>query len=60
MLVKSVRAFDNATLTTGNAHWAAEQKIWFVMIKDSQNRFPDNPLWDEGWGWALFEAKDPV
>ncbi len=59
VLVKSVRAFDNATLATGNAHWAAEQKIWFVMIKDSQNRFPDNPLWDEGWGWALFEAKDP-
>ena len=59
VLVKSVRAFDSATLTTGNAHWAAEQKIWFVMVKDTQDRFPGNPLWAESWGWALFQADEP-
>ncbi len=58
VLVKSVRAAENAALATGNAHWAGEQKIWFVMIKDTEGRFPDNPLWGEGWGWALFDASD--
>ena len=29
------------------------------MIKDSKNRFEkDNPLWGEGWGWALFKPDD--
>ncbi len=32
-----------------------EYKQWFVMVKDSQNRFDDNPIWGEGWGWALFK-----
>src|SRR3954451_22918957 len=22
-------------------------------------RFPENELWGDRWGWALFEAKDP-
>ena len=35
-------------------------KIWFVMIKDSKGRFPGNDLWGDGWGWALFEAKEPA
>ena len=25
------------------------------MIKDTQDRYPDNPLWGDGWGWALFQ-----
>jgi len=29
------------------------------MVKDSKGRFPKNDLWGDGWGWALFEAKDP-
>ncbi len=34
-------------------------KIWFVMVKDAKGRFSKNELWAEGWGRALFEAKDP-
>jgi hypothetical protein len=30
-----------------------------LRIPDSKGRFPKNDLWAEGWGWALFEAKDP-
>jgi hypothetical protein len=30
--------------------------MWFVMIKDRQERFKNN----DGWGWALFEAKAPT
>jgi len=31
----------------------AEQ--WFVMIKDTKGRFAQNPVWGDGWGWALFK-----
>ena len=32
---------------------------WFVLIKDEKHRFPNNPLWGDGWGWALFKADAP-
>jgi cytochrome c len=59
VLVKEVATVDSAKLTTGQASWNTGIKIWFVMIKDSKGRFPKNELWAKGWGWALFEAKDP-
>lgn len=59
VLVKEVFATDHAQLTTGDAHWATGTKVWFVMIKDEKNRFPNNPLWGDGWGWALFKADAP-
>ena len=47
-------------MTTGDARWATNKTIvWFVMIKDTKNRFPNNPLWGDGWGWALFKADAP-
>jgi hypothetical protein len=58
-LVKEVFGTDHTTLTTGDAHWASGIKVWFVMIKDEQHRFPNNPLWADGWGWALFNADAP-
>jgi hypothetical protein len=59
VLVKEVFGTDHAQMTTGDAHWASETKIWFILIKDEKNRFPDNPLWGDGWGWALFKADAP-
>ena len=59
VLVKEVFATDHAQLTTGDAHWATNTKIWFVMVKDEKNRFPNNPLWGDGWGWALFKSDAP-
>lgn len=58
-LVKTVSDADNKAMTTGNAHWSADIKVWFVMVRDRQNRFADNKAWGEGWGWALFTADDP-
>lgn len=58
MLVKEVRHARGSTLTTGSAYWADDVVVWFVMVKDAKNRFPDNPLWGEGWGWALFNGDD--
>jgi len=59
VLVKEVLGTDQARLTTGNAHWAKGVKQWFVMIKDEKNRYPKNPLWGDGWGWALFKSDAP-
>lgn len=55
-IVKELRASKKGGYTTGqNVHHPTELKQWFVMIKDSEGRFPDNPLWGDGWGWALFK-----
>ena len=59
VLVKEVFGTDHAQLTTGDAHWASGTKVWFILIKDDRHRFPNNPLWGEGWGWALFKADAP-
>ncbi|SHE57284.1 Cytochrome P460 [Microbulbifer donghaiensis] len=56
-LVKELRHSKSGTYTTGEnvSHATGEIKQVFVMIKDAQGRFADNPLWAEGWGWALFK-----
>jgi hypothetical protein len=59
VIVKEVYATEMEVLTTGDSSWATDTKVWFVMIKDSVGRFKENKLWGEGWGWALFEGKDP-
>jgi len=56
-IVKELRMAQSADFTTGKgvSYATSELKQWFVMIKDSKNRFADNPLWGEGWGWALYK-----
>ena len=60
-LVKELRASNAADYTTGNgvSHATVGLKQWFVMIKDTQGRFTENPLWGDGWGWALYKPDDP-
>ena len=60
VLVKEIRKVESAKLTTGEASWAGDIAVWFVMVRDTQGRFADNPNWGNGWGWALFEADDPT
>ena len=60
VLVKEITNVSSDKLTTGQSSWSTDNKVWFVMIKDSKGRFPDNDLWGDGWGWALFEAKEPA
>ena len=59
VLVKEVFGTDHAQMTTGDAHWAKDTKVWFVLIKDSKGRYPNNPRWGGGWGWALFKSDVP-
>lgn len=59
-LVKELRASKSADYTTGSgvSHSTTVIKQWFVMVKDADNRFSDNPVWGDGWGWALFKPDD--
>jgi hypothetical protein len=61
-LVKELRAHEAADYTTGKGVSYATDglKQWFVMIKDTQGRFAQNPVWGDGWGWALFKLDDPA
>jgi hypothetical protein len=59
VLVKETFTTDHAQMTTGDARWASKTNVWFVMIKDEKGRFPSNPLWGDGWGWALFKSDAP-
>ena len=59
VLVKEVTRVGSEKLTTGQSNWPTDMKLWFVMIKDAKGRFPGNDLWGDGWGWALFMAKEP-
>ena len=59
VLVKEVFGSEHAQLTTGDAHWASGTKVWFIMVKDAKGRYPGNPLWGDGWGWALYKSDAP-
>jgi len=59
VLVKEVFGTQHGSMTTGDAHWAADTKVWFVMIKDEKGRYSNNPLWGDGWGWALYNSGAP-
>ena len=59
-IVKELRASHTGDYTTGvGVKYSADTiKQWFVMIKDSKNRFNDNSSWGDGWGWALYKPDD--
>lgn len=60
-LVKELRGSESSNYSTGSKiSFASSENLkqWFVMVKDAKNRFPDNPLWGNGWGWALFTPDD--
>ena len=59
VLVKELLFTNSDDFTTGYVSYADEIEGWFVMVKDGVGRFPDNPLWGDGWGWSLFLADDP-
>ncbi len=58
IVVKEVYEASSENLTTGRSSWASKIKVWFVMVKDTTGRFPDNESWGDSWGWQLFEGKD--
>ena len=59
-IVKELRESKSGNYTTGQniSHATSSIKQWFVMIKDAKGRFSGNPLWGDGWGWALYKPDD--
>jgi hypothetical protein len=59
VLVKEVFQAATGQMTTGTVSHADTLKGWFVMVKDSNGRYPGNKLWGDGWGWSWFAAAKP-
>lgn len=62
VLVKELRKHNTADYPTGAnvSYQNDEVRLWFVMVRDSKNRFPDNPLWAKGWGWSMYQTDNPA
>ena len=58
VLIKELLSTTTEAMTTGTVSRAKDVVGWFVMVKDSGDRYPDNPLWGDGWGWSFFDAAD--
>ena len=50
----------SSKMRAGNANWSGDTQVCVIMIKDVKGRFPNNPLWGNGWRWALFKAYNPA
>lgn len=58
VLVKELFSTATEAMTTGMISRADKTVGYFVMVKDSAGRFPDNKLWGDGWGWSFFNATE--
>lgn len=56
VIIKELLKATTDSMTTGTVSRGTEVEGWFVMVKDARGRFPNNPLWGDGWGWSLFSA----
>ncbi len=60
VLVKELLETKTLAMTTGPAvSHASKIKGWFVLVRDTQGRFPGSKLWGDGWGWSYFKAENP-
>ena len=59
VLVKEVHFAATGQMTTGTVSHADKLRGWFVMVRDSRGRYPDNNMWGDGWGWGWFDAANP-
>ncbi len=61
VLVKELINTKTMSMTTGPfVSHATTIKGWFVLVRDTQNRFPNSKLWGEGWGWSFFKGENSV
>ncbi|WP_169543941.1 cytochrome P460 family protein [Sneathiella aquimaris] len=58
IIIKELYEATSQEMTTGTVSHATITTGWFVMIKDTKNRYPHNTSWGNGWGWAHFDVDD--
>ncbi len=59
VMVKELLNTVTAPMTTGTVSRGSEIEGWFIMVKDTEGRFSDSPLWGDGWGWVLYKSDAP-
>lgn len=60
VLIKELLNTETSKMTTGNVSRGNKFEGWFIMVKDTKSRFPENKLWGDGWGWSLFDANKKI
>ena len=61
VLVKELLNTKTMGMTTGPAtSHATTLKGWFVLVRDTKNRFKESKLWGDGWGRSFFSADNPI
>lgn len=60
VIVKEVHSAGTTEMTTGSVSHESKLEGWFVMARDTKNGHAANNLWGDGWGWAWFDAADPI
>ena len=59
VLVKELLHAETMSMSTGPAvGHGTTLKAFFVLVRDTEGRFKESPLWGDGWGWSFFEPKD--
>ncbi len=58
VLVKELLTGATKPMTTGVVSRGTDVEGWFILVKDTHDRFTDNPLWGDGWGWVLYSSED--
>lgn len=59
VIIMEIRKIEWDDEPTGHVMAEGAPVEWFMMIKDENGRFPGNPNWGSGWGWALFTPGQP-
>jgi Cytochrome P460 len=60
VIVKEVHSAATTEMTTGSVSHESKLEGWFLMVRDTKNDHAGNSLWGDGWGWAWFDAADPI
>ncbi|WP_169903097.1 cytochrome P460 family protein [Paraferrimonas sedimenticola] len=60
VLIKEIRFANMNDLVTGALASADAVDVWFMMVKDTRDRFKGKRDWGKSWGWALFGSNDPT
>lgn len=59
VLVKELLHAKTMSMSTGpTVGHATTLKGFFVLVRDTEGRFKNSPLWGDGWGWSFFDPAD--
>ncbi|MBT4837174.1 MAG: cytochrome P460 family protein [Methylococcales bacterium] len=60
ILIKEQNEVIESDIGVALESYAGMRKGVFVMVKDRVGRFPNHPLWGNGWGWSFFSVDNQI